>query len=521
MACRIAAPFWAALTLLIVMCLSVPWASAARDPVRFTVLTYNIHHGERLDGVLDLGGQAEYILSTGADIVALQEVDRGTARTGRVDQAAFLATATGFHYVFTPHFDYQGGEYGLALLSRYPIVAHESYRLPTAADAEPKSMLKATVEVNGTLIDVYVVHLEVRNVSVRHLQAQAVGEVIRMGRNPAVLMGDFNATPDSQVSLPWRSHLIDSYAAARFLGPAAAMEADPPDQRTYTGGGATWPVHEPQNRSDAIWHSYELRPVGAVQAPLVEWSDHRPVLATFEVAGEKDVRTAALPRTWPATDQVAVCVSEAAAVWLERSGMPPGLVVATLTEWLAAAGFTVIAVSTPSEAPAGSIIIVPGGRFLTAEDLAALYRHVNAGGGIIAWGDAGVEGAAGEEVLPGFGALFGIEYLGWSYGYPTRDAVRVDPDAASWPADMPAEARFWQLEGPLVRVLPGAQHLGTWRTRSGEPAYRPEIAAAIVQNGRTLYFGATPLHPLDRDNPEMRALITGLVRYLASAREGD
>src|SRR5690606_28748512 len=134
----------------------------------------------------------------------------------------------------------------------------------------------------------------------------------------------------------------------------------------------------------------------------------------------------------------------------------------------------------------------------TADELSELYRHVEAGGGLIAWADAGIEGSGGEDVVSDFEGLFGIEYLGWSYGYPTRDSVWVDPDAAPWPADMPQSARFWQLEGPTVRVLPGAKELASWRTRAGEPAYRHEMGAAIVQNGRTLYFGAAPLHPLDR-----------------------
>ena len=510
----------ATLTVFLLVQLGLPSTAHAVDAVRFTVMSYNIHHGERLDGVIDPGGQARYILSTGADIIGLQEVDRGTARTSRVDQAAFFAASTGFHYVFTPHFDYQGGQYGLALLSRYPIVAHTSYPLPTAAGSEPKSLLKATVDVNGTLIDVYVVHLEVRNTSVRQLQAGAVAEVIREGTRPSILMGDFNATPDSQVSFAWRSHLLDSYVAARFLGPAARMDDDPPDQRTYTGGGATWPVHEPQNRGDAIWHSYELRPVGPVQAPLVQWSDHRPVLATFEVAGAQARQAASLPLSWGTTDQVAIFVSEAAGNWLARSGFEPRAMLEALTDWFTAGGFEVVSVDRPSLAPAGSIIVLPGGRFISADELGELYRHVEAGGGVIAWADAGVEGSGGGDVVSDFEALFGIEYLGWSYGYPTRDAVWVDLDAALWPAGMPQSARFWQLEGPAVRVLPGAKVLASWRTRAGEPAYRPEMGAAIVQNGRTLYFGAAPLHPLDRDNPEMRALVIGLVRYLGRAQGG-
>lgn len=504
----------------LIVSLLIPGQEAtAAEPVTFKVMTYNIHHGERLDGVIDLGGQARYMLSTGADIIGLQEVDVGTARTSRVDQAAFLATATGYNHVFTSHFDYQGGEYGLALLSRYPIVAHESYPLPTAGDAEAKSLLKATVDVKGELIDIYVVHFEVRNASVRNLQTAAVGEIIQQGTNPAILMGDFNALPDSNATLPWRSHLLDSYAAARFLAPAHLMEADAPKERTYTGGGATWPVIEPQNRGDAIWHGYQLQPVGTVEAPLVEWSDHRPVIATFQLTPEPRPQAAEIPEVWKATDQVAVLVSEPSREWLARSGVEAETLVDTLTDWFAEAGMTTTMVGRVENAAPGSLILLPGGRFLDQAELEALYGHVEAGGGLIAWGDAGVESPDGTIVALEFGRLLGFEYLGWSYGYPTRDAILIEPDAADWPEGMPQRASFWQFEGPAVRVLPGAKQLGTWLTRSGELAYRDAMGAAIVQNGRTAYIGATPFHPIDRNNPEMRALVTGLVRYLSAARD--
>ena len=59
------------------------------------VLTYNIHHGEGLDGRIDLPRQAAIMTSAAPDLVALQEVDRGTARAGGVDQLAELARLTG------------------------------------------------------------------------------------------------------------------------------------------------------------------------------------------------------------------------------------------------------------------------------------------------------------------------------------------------------------------------------------------------------------------------------------------
>ncbi|MEX2025646.1 MAG: endonuclease/exonuclease/phosphatase family protein, partial [Pirellulaceae bacterium] len=63
--------------------------------LQLRVLTYNIHHGEGIDGKLDLPRIARVIESVDPDLVALQEVDRRVERTGSVDQPAELARLTG------------------------------------------------------------------------------------------------------------------------------------------------------------------------------------------------------------------------------------------------------------------------------------------------------------------------------------------------------------------------------------------------------------------------------------------
>ena len=76
------------------------------------VLSYNLHHGEGDDGKLDLPRLAAVITASGADLVALQEVDQKTTRTGGVDQAAELARLTGLRFRYGKALDYQGGAYG-------------------------------------------------------------------------------------------------------------------------------------------------------------------------------------------------------------------------------------------------------------------------------------------------------------------------------------------------------------------------------------------------------------------------
>ena len=76
-----------------------------------------------MDKKLDLPRIAEVIKSQHADLVGLQEVDRGVTRTGQVDEIAELARLTAMDFAFAFNLKYQGGQYGVAILSKAPILA--------------------------------------------------------------------------------------------------------------------------------------------------------------------------------------------------------------------------------------------------------------------------------------------------------------------------------------------------------------------------------------------------------------
>ena len=98
-------------------------ATNRQAPRRLRVLTYNIHHGEGTDGRIDLERIARVIRAADADLVALQEVDRHTRRSGGVDQAAVIAEALGYEHAFVTAIEFDGGQYGEAVLSRVPASA--------------------------------------------------------------------------------------------------------------------------------------------------------------------------------------------------------------------------------------------------------------------------------------------------------------------------------------------------------------------------------------------------------------
>src|SRR5690606_4366306 len=110
--------------------LFVAVAADAAEPLRLRVLSYNIHHAEGVDGKLDLERIAEVIRAAKPDLVALQEVDRNARRTGSVDQPAELARLTEMQVVFGSNIELQGGHYGNAVLSRFPIASERNHLLP-------------------------------------------------------------------------------------------------------------------------------------------------------------------------------------------------------------------------------------------------------------------------------------------------------------------------------------------------------------------------------------------------------
>ncbi|MBA3918761.1 MAG: metallophosphoesterase [Gemmatimonas sp.] len=169
----------------------------------FVVATYNIRHGRGMDGVVDLARTGRAIGALGADVVALQEVDRLVTRSGRVDESAELAAQLGMSHAFGAFMPYQGGEYGLAILSRFPIRRQQALRLPDGN--EPRVALLAEVELpSQRRVLVVNVHFDwVANDSLRYRQVESLATVLDTVSLPVVLLGDFNDQPGSRTLTRW------------------------------------------------------------------------------------------------------------------------------------------------------------------------------------------------------------------------------------------------------------------------------------------------------------------------------
>ena len=161
------------------------------------VLAYNIKHGRGNDGLVDLERTAAVIRRLQPSVVALQEVDNGVARSGNIDEAKRLAELTGLnHHAFGSFFDYQGGEYGMAILSRYPLRNVTNLRLP--GGAEPRTALIATVAAPNPfrLVSVHFYQTEEERLAQSQTLLDHLDETPDL---PCIIAGDFNSRPDSPV----------------------------------------------------------------------------------------------------------------------------------------------------------------------------------------------------------------------------------------------------------------------------------------------------------------------------------
>jgi len=165
-----------------------------RQPSTLTVMTFNIHHGAGTDGRLDLDRIARVIRMADADIVGLQEVDRCfSARSNREDQVSLLADKLDMYYVYGPAIrTAQTGQYGNAVLSRYPVTYSENVILPALRTGEDRAVLRADIRLGKGIISFFTTHLGL-SAAERKWHQVIIQDLLLHVLNPVVLTGDFNA----------------------------------------------------------------------------------------------------------------------------------------------------------------------------------------------------------------------------------------------------------------------------------------------------------------------------------------
>lgn len=236
------------------------------EPTRLRVMSYNIHHGEGVDGKVNLVRIAEVIKQQSPDIVGLQEVDKGVARTQRRDFPAELAALTGMACVFSNNFNYQGGEYGNAVLTRLPIERWTNTHLRMLRPNEQRGVLQLVLKVGARKLLFMNTHIDYRHDDAERVANVAqFKEIIADQRLPIVFVGDFNSQPGS------RTHA----AMAEAFDDVWLLAGD--------GPGFTITSTNPSSRIDYVWVS-KSAPLQALRAwvPRTEASDHLPLMVDLQ-----------------------------------------------------------------------------------------------------------------------------------------------------------------------------------------------------------------------------------------------
>lgn len=178
-------------------------SKAETAPASIKFMSYNVHHCNppSKPGFIDVNAIASVIMREAPDVIALQEIDVNTVRSGKINEIAELSKKTGYHsFHFSKAIDHDGGYYGTALLSKHPLSDAETHKLPTdpVTGGEPRVLGLATVTLPGNKkIRVANVHLDFKGNTNGKLQMTEVNRILSDEKLPVIIGGDFNAVEGS------------------------------------------------------------------------------------------------------------------------------------------------------------------------------------------------------------------------------------------------------------------------------------------------------------------------------------
>ena len=260
-------PFTLLFLLICVLCAFSwpPLTVQAKKTLR--VMTYNIHVGVGMDKKLDLQRIAEVINRERPDLVGLQEVDRNVKRTEGKDEIVELAAMTQMEFAFAPNLDYQGGKYGVAILSRWPIKNTVHRMFENKREAERRGMIKAEIEIDRKIVTFVTTHLDYQFEDGRLFETEQLMRFLEDSKGPLIVVADLNDVPEGGAYKLMRTRFDDAWIASRAQG-----------------DGFSYPADKPLKRIDHIFFRTGDR-VHAKKAWVVPAlaSDHIPVVAEVEI----------------------------------------------------------------------------------------------------------------------------------------------------------------------------------------------------------------------------------------------
>ena len=244
-------------------------------------MTFNIHHGEGVDQKIDIRRIADIINKSGADIVALQDVDRWVPRSGKMDVISALSDQTGMTYAFAANFDLDGGTSGNGVLTRFPILEEKSHTMISPGPGREYRCMELVLDVKG--IELVFMNTELDdavNDSVKTLDLARIRGIASVHTFvPVILCGSFNTDPSSRSITSLGGEFQDCWAIAG------------------SGQGSTSPASSPQMRSDYVFVSKTQSPTDsktiqtglkAVNAEVVATtaSNHLPFIVDLKIVSQ-------------------------------------------------------------------------------------------------------------------------------------------------------------------------------------------------------------------------------------------
>lgn len=231
-------------------------------------MSYNIHHANPPEkpGLIDIDAIAQVIRREQPDLVGLQEVDVNTKRSGSINEAKLLAEKTGMFYHFFKSIDYDGGAYGNAILSKFPISNAGGMALPQVIKAEERALIWVNVTLpNQQKLLFSNTHLDAGKANEnRIVQMKAIIEKLQGISDPVIIVGDLNSEPKQEPI-----NLLDQYFVRSCI----------------TNCGFTIPQKNPKKTIDYIalkGAKWEVDSHRVILEPYA--SDHLPILTTYKIA---------------------------------------------------------------------------------------------------------------------------------------------------------------------------------------------------------------------------------------------
>ncbi len=232
---------------------------AAGHNRNINLITYNVRNCIGMDGVASVERVAEVITRNSPDVVALQELDSVTGRSGGRYVLGEIAAACGMKHFYAPAIDYDGGKYGIGILCKDTPISVSQYALPGAEEARTLLVLEFSDYVFAST------HLSLTDSDCR-ASVDIIRDIAGKSSKPFLIAGDFNAHPDSEVMKDFEKDFT-------------------PLSDT---GLLNFPADSPVETLDYILlYNLDKRPVKVNAAAVVDEpvaSDHRPVAVSVAVS---------------------------------------------------------------------------------------------------------------------------------------------------------------------------------------------------------------------------------------------